>query len=63
MELYIHHNIFFLHLSELSTAIQDNYPQKNRKKQKKQIKIFKKAKKKKKKKIQDIRILKLLISF
>jgi hypothetical protein len=41
-------NTFFLHLSELSTAIQDNYPQKKKpkKSKKKQIKIFKKAKKK-----------------
>ena len=60
MELYIHPNNFFLHLSELSTAIQDNYPQKTVKSKKKQIKIFKKAKKKNQ--IQDIRILKLLIS-
>jgi hypothetical protein len=46
MELYIHPNIFFLHLSELSTATQDNYPQKTVKKQKKTDKNFQKSKKK-----------------
>ena len=38
--------LFFLHLSELSTAIQDNYPQKNRKKAKKNRLKFSKSKKK-----------------
>jgi len=48
MELYIHPNIFFLHLSELSTAIQDNYPQKTVKSKKKnRLKFSKKQKKKK----------------
>ena len=51
---------FFLHLSELSTAIQDNYPQKKPVKSKKNRLKF--SKKQKKNQIQDIRILKLLIS-